>query len=144
MPKHDVNTLCDLLVPIAGDFVPSLPYWRQWDEGPSYCYDCGQKYEDIGGGYSGEEDCPPYCEDCGNLLEFSPTDYCVTEELEHFKDNSVSSREDAYVLLTVIGYWGNPRLTQRCGDWEYRPELKPLIAKIAKLNAKAARTKQKE
>lgn len=146
--------LAALVLPIMGGFNPPGLHWISGgkDEATPYCYECAEKEVarilkknpkadvHVAGGYGTEEDGPRFCETCGRLLDCTFTDYGVESELEHFAepDSPIDGPEAAWCVLTMLGYWGNPMLGEKCGDWHYMPEANPIIeAIIGRLEAKA-------
>jgi hypothetical protein len=108
-------------------------YWMASDESDVRCYGCAGKRR-CGGTNSDEEDGQRFCSKCGKVLEHSFTDEGIDEEIassteEDMLDRPISGVE-AYTLLAIIDC-GWPRLTERCGDWTYRPDLKPALRIIA-------------
>lgn len=100
---------------------PDYQCWRidaSDDEATSYCRDClkpeiGPAVEDWGGGYGGvESDGVEFCECCGKLLEYTLTDYGVSNELSHFAESDLFDWNDAdecYELVEVSnGICENP------------------------------------
>ena len=107
------------------------PYWQQGTVG-TYCLPCAKKKfgDDYDGGWLGEEDSPAHCESCGTPLDFTFTDEGVLDMLEHVEENGIHSDHDAYCVHRMLNAGGNPLLTERCGDWEYSPELAPRIKAV--------------
>lgn len=138
--------LAALVLPILGTFEPEPLCWigGSDDEATPYCRECACKEvaaaiaEDpkadvwVAGGYIGEEDGPRFCETCGKMLDCTFTDEGVKSELENFSepDSTITTPEDAWCVLTMLSYWGNPMLGETCGDWHYMPEANDDIRKI--------------
>lgn len=122
-----------MLRPLASKSEPENPYWVDDVDGV-FCRECVRKFpkDSVDGGFFGEEDHPIYCETCGKLLDFTLTDYGVAEELAEFeRSGSITTPDDAYVMHRVLSADGHPHLTEKCGDWEYMPELRGRVAKLA-------------
>lgn len=92
------------------EYKPQDEHWiHNSDESLSYCYDCAKKIvEDsdpekewsIGGGWGIEGDSLPSCEECGQILTNVCTDYCISEEFNHWYNYgfSLESTSDCYSL----------------------------------------------
>lgn len=132
---HDfLDAVCDGLRTIAKD-VPQLPaYWDDDDgSGEYFCGDCAPA--GAAGGFDIECDSSERCEKCGRVLDVNLTDYGVREEMSYATDAdamaSFVGAEESFVLLNII-QCGVPRLTERCGEFTYRADMKPLVRRIAK------------
>lgn len=99
-------------------------YWIDGlDEGLNYCRSCAEdelrrliaegRAEagscSVGGGFDSSSDRPSYCEGCSKKLNYSPTEYCVFQELEHFNTYRVSlaalargRHDDAYQMASML------------------------------------------
>ena len=108
----------------------------RWDETGKnegvYCSKCAQELfpDSIDGGWTCEEDEPLFCNKCNVPLDYSLTDFGLADELYDIEENGITSDHDAYRMHVIMNAGGHPLLTERCGDWEYMPELKPRIQKI--------------
>lgn len=111
------------------------PYWDPTGKHEGvYCLRCAKKLfrRRIDGGWTGEEDSPPYCERCGKPLDFVFTDDGVEDQLRIVEECGIHSDHDAYCVHRMMNADGVPLLTERCGDWPYRPEWAGRIEAIYK------------
>lgn len=94
---------------------PDSVYWLggdKADQGLSFCRGCAEKRvakgdgEFADGGWGSQEnDGCCHCEDCGCLLQYSLTDYGVSEELGHFTENPPTSPltpDVAYHIARIV------------------------------------------
>lgn len=85
---------------------PEYPCWMaNGDAGPSYCFACATKKaaetgDEVDGGYRRyENDGCCHCDICGVLLDYTLTEYGVSEELDHYERRRFRAPlhpEDAY------------------------------------------------
>lgn len=83
-------------------------------ESEDYCVECvdavqeerlasGNEFSIIDGWDDAhEQDSAPHCEKCGCLLEFSPTQYCIDNEIEWLEQALDISADDAEIFLRVM------------------------------------------
>ena len=140
--KHSVATECSpsfarLLVEATREAADrcdlEAPKWdRSGEHEGTYCHVCARKLfpDTIDGGWTGEEDSPPCCEGCNTPLDFTFTDHGVEEQLAIVEEHGIHTDHDAYCVHRMMNAGGNPLLTERCGEWEYRPEWKDRITAI--------------
>ncbi len=154
----NVRLLAEITAKQASRIDPPNPHWIHGldDDARTYCRPCALKRvkhlrasepdspAELDGGFMCEEDRPIFCESCERMLDYTLTDYGVDCELEWmFADGITQSPADAYRLHRALGAGGNPYLTESCGDFPYRPELKGKIAQLCfrtlwhELNGKA-------
>ena len=98
------------------------------DEGLSYCRECCEKEVaklkaenpdgdySVDGGWGWESDSPEFCERCQCALEYSPTNECLSYELEYYE--SLEDMEEIGPFLYWVNYhnlfyttWRNDRKT---------------------------------
>ena len=112
------------------------PHWLGGDEadqGLSYCYECAEKAvsagdgEYVDGGWQQDSDGCCHCETCGRLLDYTLTDYGVTEELSHFRAARLRGElhpEAAYHLARILE------------QHDEHPEVKQLLPKVRRALAR--------
>ena len=130
-----LDAVCDGLAARCKGVDTSPVYWSDHD-GDSEDYCAEHKPENWEGGTNNDEsDYQKRCCKCGMILECCFTDHGVTEEIGYATDNDVMGdpihAEEAYTLLQII-QCGVPRLTERCGDFVNRADMKPNVRRIAK------------
>ena len=98
------------------------------DQGLSFCTSCAEKRvaageaESVDGGWPQDNDGCCHCEDCGRLLDYTLTDYGVTEEMGHFRGDKLErdmTPELAYHLARVLEHHAE------------RPDVLELLPKIS-------------
>ncbi len=135
--------LGNLIEPLANRCKVKPLHWINGaEDGVNYCNVCAGKrvrklhkqekpdaFVDGGGNF--EETGPKFCDTCGVVLDCSYTDRAVKEELDHFEEYGIEGSTNAYSALNMLGWHGNPILTERCGDWAYMPELTGRVSRLA-------------
>lgn len=134
-PKFTIDNLLSRLYAIAEGVEGKPMYWLNPDDtGESYCRECIEKIakdeDQIDGGWSIECDSQEFCGECGEPLLCSFTNHGVQEEVHAIceADGDIGPT-DAWIMTRIIDC-GVPRLTERCGDFEYAPELRPLLRRL--------------
>lgn len=139
----DVRLLAKLIKPLEARAKIKPLHWirNAGDEG-YLCRACAQKRIrelrreepdeefELDGGWMIECDGEAFCETCGEVLECTYTDYGVEEDLAGLERSGINNPTDAYCAANVINLGGNPLLTEKCGDWHYRPEWTGRIARL--------------
>lgn len=135
--RFSIDSLLERLYAIAEGVEGKPLHWLDpGDTGESYCCDCAEKAasddEMIDGGWGGQEcDLQEFCADCGVPLLCAFTDHGVKEEVESAAELDAIDPTTAWTLTRIIDC-GFPRLTERCGDHRYMPELLPALKRIWK------------
>lgn len=79
-----------------------------------------------------ETDASPYCDGCGCLLQHSPTEYCIEEEIEFLGELSQLSEDEAARFHNWLSGMGN---YQRDKHW---PMIKPHAERLMNAAKRAA------
>lgn len=113
----DDYLMLDMISRRAKKYKTKPEYWiGGWDEGSSYCRECGEKKvtellqqkpnEDyfLAGGYRIEGDSQAFCETCECALNNAYTNYCCETELNHFEEYGFNpnSPDDCHSLYEIL------------------------------------------
>ncbi|KRG71789.1 hypothetical protein ABB27_02595 [Stenotrophomonas terrae] len=136
MSAVSVQEAVDRLEQIASAVRVPYPHWLgggEADQGPSYCHECAMKAvnadrgEFVDGGWSQDNDGCCHCHDCRRLLDYTLTDYGVSEELDHFRSTRLRGAldaETAYHLARLLEHYSE------------HPEVKAILPKVRRALAR--------
>lgn len=122
-----VDRLCERLRELSQAVESSCPFGTEAADQGEWCEACAPEDANI---LTEADDSQRFCQACGKILDHLFTDWGVMEEIAAAAETSGPlTPAEALTLLNIIDS-GVPRLTCKCGDFEYMPELKPQLKKI--------------